>query len=49
MQVTLVVPVKKPRITETPFAKIDGSQNDKLPLKLDDVPPGTVMFKTSMY
>ncbi|XP_044582595.1 uncharacterized protein LOC123263717 [Cotesia glomerata] len=37
--VTLVVPVKKPRITETPFANTDGSQNDKLPLKLDDVPP----------
>ncbi|KAG8040044.1 hypothetical protein G9C98_001160 [Cotesia typhae] len=38
--VTLVVPVKKPRITKTPFAKIDASQIDKLPLKLDDVPLG---------
>ncbi|XP_074096331.1 uncharacterized protein LOC141525670 [Cotesia typhae] len=39
-KVTLVVPVKKPRITKTPFAKIDASQIDKLPLKLDDVPLG---------
>ncbi|KAG8042261.1 hypothetical protein G9C98_004895 [Cotesia typhae] len=36
----ILIPAKKPRITETPFAKIDGSQIDKLPLKLDDVPPG---------